>query len=1761
MENFFIRNSKIVELKSKDFLYSNKAILIDNKILSISDLEIFCDLETFKSTIIHSNNSQKEIKNENSKISEIIKSKKSYEENMPNTELNSSLKIEYFFNSKYFYFLISNTNSIFLIHKKLNKITEIGTFEHKIILCRFSPSQKYCVILLQNKEIYLLNENFDILKNTHILSDTILPNKYIDTNHIFTTEETFVNLEWSDQNKFAIIFNTQILIYNTELENISVSLNFKPTGSISWNSKYNTFALSSPEIIYFIEPNGLLHHSPLKTHNTHISYIDSNLLLVFNHLKEFNEFKIFFLSNFKWYLKIHKFVPKTQKFLSIHKNIIFLKSENKIIKYYFYKEITSQDTQFGVINGKNIYFYNYQNKIIPPPFSSSSISLSYNVIDICFSNHKIFVLTSTINSEDSNTKYELDSNNPLSIPFVAAINSEDAKTKCEVDSKTKSDSISSVSTINSNDQISIINSKDSKDISDSVLINSSSLISPKISYFIETIKIENDTLSIDSIITIPYTDPCSCQIINISNKKINCNCNSTQKSFTALKHPIITQKIPNTDKKNISNTFSQLLVIDDTIYLKKENSSILKMFNFQNSLSLLTTNHLFMHKNISFILPCIKTMHFQIYLHKNVLLALINNQLHIINIEANTITNTPTSSTIINTQITTTFINTPTTAHISNTPTTSLLSNTPTTFTSDNTPTATLIPNTLSFITNNTYLITSSKHTYSIYKLDPLNLIETLPSDNTPYILCIRNNTTLISYIIRGSIESLTPKTLVTEKIKNYILKNKYEAAITLINTYSLNYSVLFNNNINIKELLFSCRIVNSKCYYTSDKDSLMVNSLITDIFLEIYNMLDKKNNTPLCNDCLLGVIYTDYSSMNNRCGGVNDKGVDIKGVNDKGSDIKGVNEGEDMNMKLRGVNNKDSDIKDVNISSNKQQGVGNSSNIKGVNTTSDEQHPFNNLSNNYHPLNTSPITQHPLNTPYYTSLYITPFTDINLFIFKFLLNLNKIEDFNSIIVILHFIGKVDTALIFSYKLKKLKNCVKILSSYLSYHDIFREGMGCYNKRLVIELAEYCNEYPLIYNEVLKGNIDMVEGVNNISSVVKGVKDKGDCKGVNNTTNEQQGVNNLSDIQHPFNKTTNEQHPSSNTTNDTYCSSYEKFLINDYLGRKEISLYYLLLINDKIKEQEYIKRNNLYISSLKYDSLYNEVGDLTGDNDIGDCKGFNDIGDCKGVNDKEYDIKGVNNSINKQQGVNNTSNCAHDQQGVTNNTPYKQHPLNNSTNEQHPLNNSTNEQHPLNYNTIQHPLNNNNEQHPLNNNTIQHPLNNTPYIYNPLFPLCLKKYFNHSFYISPCNNTPPFINREPGYFYNLYANTLSKEDSYKIYFKIKNLKKTFILSFENSEENNNNSNNISNDNISNNINNKKITNSNNNINSSNITNSNNNIDLPFTFVKVCYSNEDIQTYSSLINLPLNNFLCLLISYLLNNKKYEGVGYIMKRYFNDKEECVYYFNKAGKFMESYYIIKGYSYSREIEGVNIDSSNYRGVNIDSSNYKGVNIYTNEQQGVNKPSDKQYGVNISTNEQQGVNNNNSIQQGVNIDSSNYRGVNNDNSNYRGVNDNNTIQQGVNIDSSNNRGVNDNNTIQQGVNGISMERFVVELKGYFSKSVEEIEKIRISVNKVVEKVDRLFERIQKGIEMGIGVDDVSISSFSGVSEGGRKRGIGGVKKRVDECVKGIIKWKNEWKDLIEVMGVLKMEKEFNLIEGIIFEVERGIKRSEEVLSRIEEW
>ncbi|TBU02905.1 putative IKI3 IkappaB kinase complex protein, partial [Hamiltosporidium tvaerminnensis] len=1435
MENFFIRNSKIVELKSKDFLYSNKSILIDNKILSISDLEILCDLETFKSTIIHSNNSQKEIKNENSKISEIIKSKKSYEENMPNTELNSSLKIEYFFNSKYFYFLISNTNSIFLIHKKLNKITEIGTFEHKIILCRFSPSQKYCVILLQNKEIYLLNENFEILKNTHILSDTILPNKYIDTNHIFTTEETFINLEWSDQNKFAIIFNTQILIYNTELENISVSLNFKPTGSISWNSKYNTFALSSPEIIYFIEPNGLLHHSPLKTHNTHISYIDSNLLLVFNHLKEFNEFKIFFLSNFKWYLKIHKFVPKTQKFLSIHKNIIFLKSENKIIKYYFYKEITSQDTQFGVINGKNIYFYNYQNKIIPPPFSSSSISLSYNVIDICFSNHKIFVLTSTINSEDSNTKYELDSNNSLSIPFVAAINSEDAKTKCEVDSnnplsipsvaaiysedsktkyevdsnnplsipsvaaiysedsktkyevdsKTKSDSISSVSTINSNDQISIINSKDSetksdsissvstinsndqistiysKDSetkSDSVLINSSSLISPKISYFIETIKIENDTLSIDSIITIPYTDPCSCQIINISNKKINCNCNSTQKSFTALKHPIITQKIPNTDKKNISNTFSQLLVIDDTIYLKKENSSILKMFNFQNSLSLLTTNHLFMHKNISFILPCIKTMHFQIYLHKNVLLALINNQLHIINIEANTITNTPTSSTIINT---------PTTNSISNTPTTTLLSNTPTTFPSDNTPTTTLIPNTLSFITNNTYLITSSKHTYSIYKLDPLNLIETLPSDNTPYILCIRNNTTLISYIIRGSIESLTPKTLVTEKIKNYILKNKYEAAITLINTYSLNYSVLFNNNINIKELLFSCRIVNSKCCYTSDKDSLMVNSLITDIFLEIYNMLDKKNNTPLCNDCLLGVIYTDYSSMNNRCGGVNDKGVDIKGVNDKGSDIKGVNEGEDMNMKLRGVNNKDSDIKDVNISSNKQQGVGNSSNIKGVNTTSDEQHPFNNLSNNYHPLNTSPITQHPLNTPYYTSLYITPFTDINLFIFKFLLNLNKIEDFNSIIVILHFIGKVDTALIFSYKLKKLKNCVKILSSYLSYHDIFREGMGCYNKRLVIELAEYCNEDPLIYNEVLKGNRDMVEGVNNISSVVKEVNyNSSVVEGVNNTTNEQQGVNNLSDIQQgvnhvsniqqgvnhvsniqqgvsnstnkqqgvnnlsdiqqgvnnlsniqqgvnnttheqpPFNKTTNEQHPSSNTTNDTYCSSYEKFLINDYLGRKEISLYYLLLINDKIKEQEYIKRNNLYISSLKYDSLYNEVGDLTGDNDIGDCKGFNDIGDCKGVNDKEYDIKGVNNSINKQQGVNNTSNCAHDQQGVTNNTPYKQHPLNNSTNEQHPLNKSTNEQHPLNNNTNeQHPLNNNtNEQHPLNNSTNeQHP--------------------------------------------------------------------------------------------------------------------------------------------------------------------------------------------------------------------------------------------------------------------------------------------------------------------------------------------------------------------------------------------------------------------------------------------------------------------------
>ncbi|TBU07406.1 putative IKI3 IkappaB kinase complex protein, partial [Hamiltosporidium magnivora] len=1381
MENFFIRNSKIVELKSKDFLYSNKAILIDNKILSISDLEIFCDLETFKSTIIHSNNSQKEIKNENFKISEIIKSKKSYEENMPNTELNSSLKIEYFFNSKYFYFLISNTNSIFLIHKKLNKITEIGTFEHQIILCRFSLSQKYCVILLQNKEIYLLNENFDILKNTHILSDTILPNKYIDTNHIFTTEETFVNLEWSDQNKFAIIFNTQILIYNTELENISVSLNFKPTGSISWNSKYNTFALSSPEIIYFIEPNGLLHHSPLKTHNTHISYIDSNLLLVFNHLKEFNEYKIFFLSNFKWYLKIHKFVPKTQKFLSIHKNIIFLKSENKIIKYYFYKEITSQDTKFGVINGKNIYFYNYQNKIIPPPFSSSSISLSYNVIDICFSNHKIFVLTSTINSEDSNTKYEVDSNNPLSIPFVAAINSEDAKTKCEVDSnnplsipfvaainsndqisiinskdsETKSDSISSVSTINSNDQISTINSKDSKDISDSVLINSSSPISPKISYFIETIKIENDTLSIDSIITIPYTDPCSCQIINISNKKINCNCNSTQKSFTALKHPIITQKIPNTDKKNISNTFSQLLVIDDTIYLKKENSSILKMFNFQNSLSLLTTNHLFMHKNISFILPCIKTMHFQIYLHKNVLLALINNQLHIINIEANTITNTPTSSTIINTP-TTTFINTPTTnsisntpttAHISNTPTTSLLSNTPTTFTSDNTPTATLIPNTLSFITNNTYLITSSKHTYSIYKLDPLNIIETLPSDNTPYILCIRNNTTLISYIIRGSIESLTPKTLVTEKIKNYILKNKYEAAITLINTYSLNYSVLFNNNINIKELLFSCRIVNSKCCYTSDKDSLMVNSLITDIFLEIYNMLDKKNNTPLCNDCLLGVIYTDYSSMNNRCGGVNDKGVDIKGVNDKGSDIKGVN---DKGTDIKGVNDKGTDIKAFNEGEDmnmKLRGFSNSSNIKGVNTTSDEQHPFNNLSNNYHPLNTSPITQHPLNTPYYTSLYITPFTDINLFIFKFLLNLNKIEDFNSIIVILHFIGKVDTALIFSYKLKKLKNCVKILSSYLSYHDIFREGMGCYNKRLVIELAEYCNEDPLIYNEVLKGNIDMVEGVNNSSSVVKGVKDKGDCKGVNNTTNEQQGVNNttneqqgvnnlsdiqqgvnhvsniqqgvsnstnnqqgvnhisnkqqgvnnttneqqgvnnLSDIQHPFNKTTNEQHPSNKTTNDTYCSSYEKFLINDYLGRKEISLYYLLLINDKIKEQEYIKRNNLYISSLKYDSLYNEVGDLTGDKDIGDCKGFNDIGDCKGVNDKEYDIKGVNNSINKQQGVNNTSNCAHDQQGVTNNTPYKQHPLNNSTNEQHPLNNSTNEQHPLNYNTIQHPLN------------------------------------------------------------------------------------------------------------------------------------------------------------------------------------------------------------------------------------------------------------------------------------------------------------------------------------------------------------------------------------------------------------------------------------------------------------------------------------------
>ncbi|AFN83804.1 IkappaB kinase complex protein [Encephalitozoon romaleae SJ-2008] len=259
------------------------------------------------------------------------------------------------------YFLIDDLDTIYLINKNTAEISEIGRVKDGVVSVSISRDESWCVII-STTEILLFDTYIDLKKSIGIEVDNV------------------IRVEWADYGLFAVLTNSMILFYDTELNLVGKSKEGKYI-DVSWRGKYNIFGCTTSTGILFVEPNGLEHGNPLDVQCSTLSFLENEDVLITTEKNDGGSLlKVFYTKNFHWYLKTSKQVPG--KFLCTEKNTVVFNDGERLVRVFLFEERTRYGPEYYVIDGNCILYTDFSEKIIPPPFFSTRIELDGNIIDV-----------------------------------------------------------------------------------------------------------------------------------------------------------------------------------------------------------------------------------------------------------------------------------------------------------------------------------------------------------------------------------------------------------------------------------------------------------------------------------------------------------------------------------------------------------------------------------------------------------------------------------------------------------------------------------------------------------------------------------------------------------------------------------------------------------------------------------------------------------------------------------------------------------------------------------------------------------------------------------------------------------------------------------------------------------------------------------------------------------------------------------------------------------------------------------------------------------------------------------------------------------------------------------------------------------------------------------------------------------------------------------------------------------------------------------
>ncbi|KAM0680393.1 putative elongator complex protein 1 [Glugoides intestinalis] len=335
MENFFVRAVETLDVH-KDFIYDNEALIENNR---LNSTELCIELPQ-------------------------------------NLVFMKHLRFDFF--------CIYSDRTLVRINKYKKKIETIGMMTENILSVEYGCDK---IAILTETEVFLFNSYFNLEKTAEL--STIFSENELESfkELLVQRKDSSINSKFKirfSADKIAIILPSSVFLLDFDLQ-VTNRIN-EMFSDMAFFPKYNIFAcadINSLQIRFF-EPNGLEHGDPLCAFGYALDILElgnKKILLVITE----SGVSGYFMMNFFWYKKFH--IPGT--FYSKNNNVILIMkpNQNKLYKYYIYRELTTG----LVINGNTLYYTNLENSIIPPPFYLRSISVTSQILNFFLKNNCLYI--------------------------------------------------------------------------------------------------------------------------------------------------------------------------------------------------------------------------------------------------------------------------------------------------------------------------------------------------------------------------------------------------------------------------------------------------------------------------------------------------------------------------------------------------------------------------------------------------------------------------------------------------------------------------------------------------------------------------------------------------------------------------------------------------------------------------------------------------------------------------------------------------------------------------------------------------------------------------------------------------------------------------------------------------------------------------------------------------------------------------------------------------------------------------------------------------------------------------------------------------------------------------------------------------------------------------------------------------------------------------------------------------------------------------